>query len=299
MGFEGDYLFDGHTRAHVRELWRARLGETGTYEHWQAAGSPRLETGAGRVDGILASPAPEFPDDLGARVRPRSSPRSSPAASERKPTMTYADKCYVGKRVKLELLSPDEVRQIHEATLDVLENVGVKFHSQSALDVLEATRRRGRPRDDGRQDPGRRGRAGPQHAPRAVHPRRPQPRVRPPARRRARLHQLRRLRRLLPRAGTARCARRARRTSATAPGSCRRSTTWRHDRRRLRPGLPARDARAARVRRLRAQQREAHHRRQHQGGLGGAQPHQDGRGAGRRQRKSSGAGRCSRPSSAP
>ncbi|MBE3031651.1 MAG: trimethylamine methyltransferase family protein [Actinobacteria bacterium] len=52
--------------------------------------------------------------------------------------MAYADKCYVGKRVKLELLSPEDVRQIHEATLDVIENVGVKFHSQNALDILEA-----------------------------------------------------------------------------------------------------------------------------------------------------------------
>jgi trimethylamine--corrinoid protein Co-methyltransferase len=52
--------------------------------------------------------------------------------------VVYADTCYVGKRVKLELLSPDDVRQIHEATLDVIANVGVKFHSQKALDVLEA-----------------------------------------------------------------------------------------------------------------------------------------------------------------
>jgi trimethylamine--corrinoid protein Co-methyltransferase len=52
--------------------------------------------------------------------------------------MAYADKCYVGKRVKLELLSPDDVKQIHEATLDVIENVGVKFHSHKALDILEA-----------------------------------------------------------------------------------------------------------------------------------------------------------------
>ena len=52
--------------------------------------------------------------------------------------MAYADKCYVGKRVKLDLLSQDDVRQIHEATLDVIENCGVKFHSQNALEVLEA-----------------------------------------------------------------------------------------------------------------------------------------------------------------
>jgi trimethylamine--corrinoid protein Co-methyltransferase len=52
--------------------------------------------------------------------------------------MAYADKCYVGKRVKLELLSPGDVQQIHEATLDVIESVGVKFHSHKALDILEA-----------------------------------------------------------------------------------------------------------------------------------------------------------------
>jgi trimethylamine--corrinoid protein Co-methyltransferase len=66
MGFDGNYLFDNHTRAHVRELWQARLGETGTIESWKNAGSPRLEDKARAVaDGILASPAPEFPAELG------------------------------------------------------------------------------------------------------------------------------------------------------------------------------------------------------------------------------------------
>ena len=138
MGFSGNYLFDSHTRAHVHELWRAKLGETGTFESWKSAGSPRLEDKARAVaDGILASPAPEFPAEPRASST-TSSPRSSPAASEKEPPMAYADKCYVGKRVKLDLLSRDDVRQIHEATLDVIENCGVKFHSQNALDVLEA-----------------------------------------------------------------------------------------------------------------------------------------------------------------
>ncbi|MFA4965683.1 MAG: trimethylamine methyltransferase family protein [Thermoleophilia bacterium] len=52
--------------------------------------------------------------------------------------MPHADRCYVGERVKLELLTADEVRQIHDATLDVIESVGVKFHSHKALDILEA-----------------------------------------------------------------------------------------------------------------------------------------------------------------
>jgi len=65
-GFQGDYLFEPHTRTHVRELWQARLGETGTYDGWKAAGSPRLEDKARAVaNGILAAPPPEFPADLG------------------------------------------------------------------------------------------------------------------------------------------------------------------------------------------------------------------------------------------
>jgi trimethylamine:corrinoid methyltransferase-like protein len=66
LGFRGDYLFEQHTREHVRELWQARLGETGTYDSWKGAGSPRLEDKARAVaDGILAGPAPEFPEALG------------------------------------------------------------------------------------------------------------------------------------------------------------------------------------------------------------------------------------------
>ena len=52
--------------------------------------------------------------------------------------MAYADKCYVGERVKLGLLDDAEIKQIHDATLDIIENVGVKYHSHAALDILEA-----------------------------------------------------------------------------------------------------------------------------------------------------------------
>jgi trimethylamine---corrinoid protein Co-methyltransferase len=69
LAFKGDYLFAPHTRAHVRELWRAHLGETGTFESWQAAGAPTTPQKARRiVDEILATPLPEaeaLPDDLG------------------------------------------------------------------------------------------------------------------------------------------------------------------------------------------------------------------------------------------
>jgi trimethylamine---corrinoid protein Co-methyltransferase len=65
MGFKGNYLFDNHTRAHVRELWQARLGETGTYEGWLAAGAPSTADRAqARVDELLAADPPAFPDDL-------------------------------------------------------------------------------------------------------------------------------------------------------------------------------------------------------------------------------------------
>src|SRR5664279_1007126 len=66
MGFKGDYLFDDHTRAHVRELWRAKLGETGTYEGWRAAGAPSTADRAqARVAELLAAEPPAFPADLG------------------------------------------------------------------------------------------------------------------------------------------------------------------------------------------------------------------------------------------
>ncbi len=66
MGFNGDYLFDRHTRAHVRELWQARLGETGSYEAWVQAGRRSVtDKAADRVREILAADAEPFPDDLG------------------------------------------------------------------------------------------------------------------------------------------------------------------------------------------------------------------------------------------
>jgi trimethylamine---corrinoid protein Co-methyltransferase len=66
MGFSGNYLFDNHTRAHVRELWQARLGETGNYDAWQAAGGlGTIAKAQAKVEEILAAPSLEFPDDLG------------------------------------------------------------------------------------------------------------------------------------------------------------------------------------------------------------------------------------------
>lgn len=67
MGFNGNYLFDRHTRAHVRELWQARLGETGNFDSWREAGArSTTEKAQEKVAEILAAPAPEFPADLGA-----------------------------------------------------------------------------------------------------------------------------------------------------------------------------------------------------------------------------------------
>ena len=74
MGFNGNYLFDNHTRAHVRELWQAKLGETGNYDGWKNAGAKSTtEKAQEKVAEILAAPAPSS--------RPTSAPsstRSSP-----------------------------------------------------------------------------------------------------------------------------------------------------------------------------------------------------------------------------
>jgi len=66
MGFNGNYLFDKHTTRHVRELWQAGLGETGTYEAWKAAGAKStVEKAQETVREILAAEPIGFPDDLG------------------------------------------------------------------------------------------------------------------------------------------------------------------------------------------------------------------------------------------
>ena len=44
----------------------------------------------------------------------------------------------VDPRVRVEVLAPDEIRRIHEATLDVIESVGVRFPSERALDTWAA-----------------------------------------------------------------------------------------------------------------------------------------------------------------
>jgi trimethylamine--corrinoid protein Co-methyltransferase len=41
-------------------------------------------------------------------------------------------------KVHLDILSPAEVQKIHDATLDIIENVGVRFPSKRALDIWEA-----------------------------------------------------------------------------------------------------------------------------------------------------------------
>src|SRR5512147_864016 len=41
-------------------------------------------------------------------------------------------------KLKLEILTTEEVKKIHEATLWIIEHVGVRFPSQRALDIWEA-----------------------------------------------------------------------------------------------------------------------------------------------------------------
>ena len=67
MGFSGNYLFDPHTRKHVRELWRASLSETGTRDAWAAGGAKStVDKAKERVREILASePEHPFPENLG------------------------------------------------------------------------------------------------------------------------------------------------------------------------------------------------------------------------------------------
>lgn len=52
--------------------------------------------------------------------------------------MTRPIKSITNPRVSLNILDPEDVRRIHSATLDVIENAGVRFPSQRALDIWEA-----------------------------------------------------------------------------------------------------------------------------------------------------------------
>ena len=47
-------------------------------------------------------------------------------------------KSITNPRLKLNVLSDEDVRRIHTATLDIIENVGVRFPSKKALDIWEA-----------------------------------------------------------------------------------------------------------------------------------------------------------------
>ncbi len=49
-----------------------------------------------------------------------------------------AIKSITNPRLHLDILSPEDVRRIHTATLDVIESVGVRFPSPQALDIWEA-----------------------------------------------------------------------------------------------------------------------------------------------------------------
>ena len=70
MGFNGNYLFDNHTRAHVRELWQAKLGETGSYDAWKNAGAQEHDReGAGEGRGDPRRAAGAVPGRPRRRVR--------------------------------------------------------------------------------------------------------------------------------------------------------------------------------------------------------------------------------------
>ena len=52
--------------------------------------------------------------------------------------MTQKIKSISNPKLSLNILTPEEIQRIHEATLEVIETVGVSFPSEKALDILEA-----------------------------------------------------------------------------------------------------------------------------------------------------------------
>jgi len=52
--------------------------------------------------------------------------------------MSKIIKSITNPKLRLEILTPVEVKRIHEATLHIIENVGIRFPSQKALEIWEA-----------------------------------------------------------------------------------------------------------------------------------------------------------------
>ena len=52
--------------------------------------------------------------------------------------MTQSIKSISNPKLSVNILTDAEVRQIHTATLDIIESAGVRFPSHKALDILEA-----------------------------------------------------------------------------------------------------------------------------------------------------------------
>jgi trimethylamine--corrinoid protein Co-methyltransferase len=52
--------------------------------------------------------------------------------------MTKTIKSITNPKLRLEILTPQEVKKIHDATLHIIEHVGVRFPSKRALDIWEA-----------------------------------------------------------------------------------------------------------------------------------------------------------------
>ncbi|MFH1186073.1 MAG: trimethylamine methyltransferase family protein, partial [Chloroflexota bacterium] len=53
-------------------------------------------------------------------------------------SMSKIIKSITNPKLRLEILTPVEVKRIHDATLHIIENVGIRFPSQKALEIWEA-----------------------------------------------------------------------------------------------------------------------------------------------------------------
>ena len=213
--------------------------------------------------------------------------------------MTHAETRRVGPRRPLQIVSPDEVRRIH----DLARHPRARSAVSTTRDRPSTCSPRPAPQVDYETTVAK---LPPELVERALATL-PHgftlggrtPALRPAARRRARLHHLGRLRHLRARArrhGAPLDQGRRERRGEGRPGP---RQHLRHLGAGLGPGLPRRDARAARVRRLHARLRKARHRRLGQRRDRGARPDPHGRSRGRRRRGSSTSARPSRSSCAP
>ena len=148
VGPVGDFLARTQTRDAVRggEWFMPRLGSHATFDRWEAAGRPDV-VGQAREVAMTRDRRP--PGHSRSRTRwPRRWQRLEQAARSGAPAPATTG-VRRAMRYEAAFLSADEQARVHEASLRILAEVGIRVHGDVALPLLRGGGRGGRRREAG------------------------------------------------------------------------------------------------------------------------------------------------------